>query len=301
VAGDGFLNLNKPSGITSYDVIRRLKPLLPATKIGHLGTLDPLAAGVLPIAVGRATRLIEYIEDNTKEYEARMILGGVSDTQDCNGNISFRPCELLEPHAIQAVMREFIGDIWQVPPMFSAVHHQGRRLYELARKGLEVQVKPRRVKIYDLRLISLQENNGRQEALFHICCSAGTYVRTICHDMGQRLGCGAYLNSLTRSRSGPFKIENAHDLDSLVAGKVPIASAIQALDFPLDALTRITVEPALSWAVMNGRPVVWPGVEEQKPYLLYDPDGVLLAVARGQIRDNQPFLQPEKVLTGGKN
>lgn len=283
-------------GITSYDVIRRLKPYLPKTKLGHLGTLDPMASGVLPIAVGYATRLIGYIRDNTKEYQAEMVLGGVADTQDRTGRITPVFSEPVPEVLISQALEQMVGEIEQVPPMYSAVHHQGQRLYELAREGVRVSVKPRLVTIHYLRLQEVTSEKNQQIVRFVIGCSSGTYVRTICHDVGQQLGCGAYLNSLIRLRSGPFKIDMARNLDSLTSDSEDIKASLMPPDFPLQEIPRVELEPPQVWAVTNGSPVAWTGATNDELYRIYDQGGEILAMARG--RDGH-ILQPERVLTRG--
>ena len=296
---NGFINIDKPPGITSYDVIRKLKPCLPGTKLGHLGTLDPMASGVLPIAAGYATRLIGYINDNAKEYQAEMVLGGVSDTQDRTGRISPVSCEPVAVVRIYEALEQMVGEIEQVPPMYSAVHYQGRRLYELARQGTEVSVKPRLVTVYYITVLKVVHEGNQQVVRFMIGCSSGTYVRTICHDAGQQLGCGAYLSSLIRTRSGPFKLDDACKLDSLINNPDEITARLMPPDFPLQGLPRVELEPDQVWAVTNGSPVYWLGAKDKELYRVYDQNRELLAIARGQVKEDGVMLQPEKVLSRG--
>ena len=293
---NGFLNINKPSGITSYDVIRRLKPIIPGIKIGHLGTLDPMASGVLPIALGSATRLIQYIEDNWKTYEGEMTLGGVSDTQDKTGNITPISNEILDKDRIETVMRQYIGEIEQIPPMFSAVHHKGKRLYQLAREGQEVKVEPRKVTITNLTILDISSDEP-QRVRFRVECSSGTYVRTICHDVGQELGSGAYLSSLIRTRSGPFFFEDSVNLDELTDYET-LASKKLPMDAPLGKMAMVFLDEAQVWKIKNGQALPWPGVNSQR-HLLYDGSREFLAIARGD--QEQGLLCPETVFTGGKN
>ncbi|HPT70087.1 MAG TPA: tRNA pseudouridine(55) synthase TruB, partial [Syntrophomonas sp.] len=179
----GFLNINKDPGMTSFDVLKKIKKIIPKTKLGHLGTLDPMAAGVLPVAMGHATRLIEYIEDSDKTYHARMTLGGVSDTQDAWGNIERTGCSSYRSEDLLKILTEFTGTIKQIPPMYSAVHHQGQRLYELARQGLEVERIAREIEIKSLQMLrSGEDTEGNPTIELVIKCSKGTYIRTICHD-----------------------------------------------------------------------------------------------------------------------
>lgn len=296
---NGFLNIDKPQGITSYDVIRRLKPFLTKTKLGHLGTLDPMASGVLPIAVGYATRLIGYIKDNTKEYQAEMVLGGVSDTQDSTGTITPIFCEPVSATLISEAMKQMVGEIEQIPPMYSAVHHQGRRLYELARAGKHVQVKPRLATIHYLELQEVAFANEKQVVRFTIGCSSGTYVRTICHDLGQQIGCGAYLSSLIRLRSGPFRINEAISLDSLTSDPDDIKTRLIPPDIPLQGMPRAELNSSQLWTIANGGPVFWSEAENNELYRVYDQSGKLLAIAKGCSNADGTMLQPEKVFTRG--
>jgi tRNA pseudouridine55 synthase len=238
---DGFININKPAGITSFDVIRTLTRAYRKVKMGHLGTLDPMATGVLPVAIGNATRLIEYINNRTKVYAARMVLGGVSDTQDATGNITWTKAARVEPEQIKETAQSFTGMIWQTPPMYSAVHHQGKRLYELARKGETVEVKPRQVQIeaIDITDISLNETALVQVSL-QVKCSEGTYIRTLCHDIGQKLGSGAYMDKLTRISSGIFNLDEAYTPEMILANGVE--NYLKPLDYPLNELPVVNLD-----------------------------------------------------------
>lgn len=216
---DGILNINKPQGMTSHDVVRDLRRLLGVKKIGHTGTLDPMATGVLPICIGRATRITEYTDLDLKKYRCTLRLGLVTDTQDIWG-------EILEENSTAAVTTEaareafsdFRGKIMQKPPMYSAVRVAGRRLYDYARAGETVEVKEREVYISALQIEAMDfaHDSDVKKITFTVECSKGTYIRTICQDVGRRLGCGAAMESLERLASGPFKIEESIDLYELV-------------------------------------------------------------------------------------
>ncbi|MDD2620108.1 MAG: tRNA pseudouridine(55) synthase TruB, partial [Syntrophomonadaceae bacterium] len=198
----GFLNVNKPLGLVSFDVIRKLKKILPRkTKIGHLGTLDPMARGVLPVAIGQATKIIPYIEDESKEYIASMILGGRSDSQDAWGQITYGPAVAVDLDMLKCIIKDFQGNIKQIPPMFSAVHHEGKRLYELARQGITVERAAREAFIKSIEIIDCDFSLKYPEISFRVVCSKGTYVRTLCHDIGEALGTGAFLSALLRSKA----------------------------------------------------------------------------------------------------
>ncbi|OGF25688.1 tRNA pseudouridine(55) synthase TruB [Candidatus Falkowbacteria bacterium RIFOXYB2_FULL_47_14] len=211
----GFLILNKPAGPTSHDMIYKLRRLTGIKKIGHAGTLDPFARGVLIVAVGReATREIGRFVKLDKEYSAVLRLGATTDTYDPTGNITTKPdSEYTKPDSetIKPVMQKFIGKQTQVPPMYSAKKINGKKLYELARKGVEVERAPVAINIYELELSSYDW----PLLAIRVKCSSGTYIRALAHDIGQALGCGAYLEELTRTAVGDFQIANAKTLEEL--------------------------------------------------------------------------------------
>ncbi|MCK4325586.1 tRNA pseudouridine(55) synthase TruB, partial [bacterium] len=208
---DGILNINKPRGITSHDVILQVRRIFRMKKVGHTGTLDPEATGVLITCLGKATKAVRFLTNHDKEYEGVMVLGVSTDTQDSSGRILREVDKLHVSEAeIMEAANRFQGEIEQIPPMVSAVHHQGRRLYQLARQGKVVERTPRKVKI-SFKILKVELPRVR----FSIVCSKGTYVRTICADMGEALGCGAHQAELTRIRSGPFHIKHSVSLEQL--------------------------------------------------------------------------------------
>ncbi|AEE96236.1 tRNA pseudouridine(55) synthase TruB [Mahella australiensis] len=207
---DGIINMYKPAGMTSNDVVmtlrRRLKPL----KVGHAGTLDPDASGVLPICLGKATRVAQYIVDGEKVYIAEMTLGIVTDTQDASGQvIEQRPIN-VDVDDIYDAAYSFKGKQQQVPPMYSAIKHDGVPLYKLARRGQSIVRTPRDIEIYDISILDIQFPD---RVLFKVRCSKGTYIRTLCHDIGQKLGCGAHMSYLLRTQVANFYIKDSVDLD----------------------------------------------------------------------------------------
>lgn len=209
---DGILNINKPTGLTSHDVVKRVRRILKIQKVGHAGTLDPEASGVLLVCMGRGTKLVEHLMNLPKHYRGTMRLGIKTDTQDAWGQVIFQgSVPQFTREQLLGVFSEFTGVIQQVPPMFSALKHQGRRLYDLARQGIEVERQPREVQIRALRLLEVSGSLVD----FEVECSRGTYVRTLCSDMGDRLGCGAHLSRLERIRVGPFALEEALTLEDL--------------------------------------------------------------------------------------
>lgn len=210
---NGVINCLKPPGMTSHDVVDFLRKQLGIKKVGHGGTLDPGAAGVLPIFVGKATKAVELFESSTKEYVAEMTLGITTDTGDNQGKVlETKECD-VELRSIIEVFSKFVGKIQQIPPMYSAVRHKGKKLYELARQGIIVERKPRTVEIYSIELIKYE--NPR--VLFKVSCSRGTYIRTLCEDIGRTLGCGAHLSCLIRTKVGPFNISQSITLEDIKA------------------------------------------------------------------------------------
>lgn len=208
----GFLNIYKPVGMTSHDVVARLRKITGIKQIGHTGTLDPFAEGVLPVCVGKATRLIEFLNDD-KEYLATVQFGASTTTYDREGEVTFTSdMKVLSENVIQA-LKVFEGEILQTPPMYSAIKVKGKKLYEYARKGQSIEIAPRKVIITNIELKSF--NSEQQQAEILIKCSKGTYIRSIAHDLGEKLGCGAYLIKLVRTQAGKFRIENSIPLDNI--------------------------------------------------------------------------------------
>ncbi|MEG0035486.1 MAG: tRNA pseudouridine(55) synthase TruB [Oscillospiraceae bacterium] len=227
---NGILLVDKPTDWTSHDVIAKLRGVLHERRIGHSGTLDPMATGLLVVFIGRATRAVEFAESHEKEYIAGFRPGIETDTQDITGNIlkiaenGFTRDELL------AVLPEFTGDILQIPPMYSAIKIGGQKLYTLARNGVEIERKSRPVTIKELEVIG--ESGG--DYILRILCTKGTYIRTLCHDIGCRLGTGAALSSLRRTKAGDFSIENAHTIEEI--SKLAEAGEIEKILLPVDSL-----------------------------------------------------------------
>ena len=214
---NGIINVYKEEGYTSHDVVAKLRGILKTKKIGHTGTLDPMARGVLPVCVGKATKLCEFMLEKEKEYYVVMRLGARSDTGDMTGNIT-ESCinDLLkvgEEQAVHEAIGLFVGDIKQIPPMYSALKVNGKKLYELARPGKTVEREPRNVTIYSIDITRIDLSNGIVE--FGTRVSKGTYIRSLCSDIGDKLGCGALMQSLVRTKSGIFDIDNALKLDEI--------------------------------------------------------------------------------------
>ena len=205
---DGVLNIRKEKGYTSFDVVAKLRGILHMKKIGHTGTLDPEAEGVLPVVLGKATKLVDLLTEKQKTYEALLHLGLETDTQDMTGTVlEEKPVEVTEEE-VRTVIRSFLGEQQQIPPMYSALKVDGKKLYELAREGKTVERKPRAVQFYEIEIKKI----GLPYVRFSVTCSKGTYIRTLCHDIGQKLGCGGCMEELLRTRSGNFVWEDSMTL-----------------------------------------------------------------------------------------
>jgi len=302
----GVVVVNKPSGPTSFDVVRRLKGLFKVKRVGHTGTLDPTATGVLPICVGEATKVAGFIADGEKEYEATVRFGQVTDTQDAAGRVlETRPIEGVTEDRVREALLSFVGLIEQTPPMYSARKIEGKRLYELARAGEEVERDPRTVNVDEARMTFFQP----PDCGIFVRCSKGTYLRTLAHDLGARLGSGAHLRELRRTRVGPFGIEESVGLDELMAaakqGKDELARYLKPLDRALDGLAELRLDAQLTRRVAHGHT---PGPADLSrlrapPYprgrrvRLVDPAGHVLAVAES---DGVGTLKLLRVLAHGE-
>ena len=271
---NGILIIDKPAGGTSMDVCAKVRGILREKRVGHGGTLDPMATGVLPVFVGRATRAVEFAENGRKEYLAGLRLGLVTDTQDVTGTVlETRPVP-AGPAELEAALGAFRGDIRQIPPMYSAVKIQGKKLYELARKGQEVERKPRPVTIHELELLGAEsETDYRLRCL----CSKGTYIRTLCHDLGQALGCGGALYSLRRTMAAGFTLADAVTIQD-------VQERGEALLRPLDGLfvqypARTVRSPGQEKRVRCGNPITLPGTEDGT-YRLYGQEGEFLCLSQ---------------------
>lgn len=232
---DGFIVINKPAGITSHDVVSSVRRILQLKKVGHTGTLDPFATGVLPIATGEATKAINFLDESTKEYLAVMHLGIGTDTQDYTGEIiSKADYRHITHDEVEKVFSSFVGTIKQIPPMYSAVKQSGIPLYKLARQGVDVHREPREVRIISLNV----EQINLPRISFRIRCSRGTYVRTFANDLGVRLGCGAHLTALQRTMSGMFTLDKSISLETLalLRDEFQLARVIMPLHFSLSHL-----------------------------------------------------------------
>ena len=249
---NGFLIANKPTGCTSSDVVVYVRKRLPrGTAVGHGGTLDPEASGVLPVCVGSATRLFDYIIDKKKTYVARIRLGVETDTQDATGRVVATHAVNAGEAELRAALPGFVGEILQVPPMYSAIKRDGRRMYQLARKGENVCLEPRRCRVDGIEYLG---SEGDDVHLLRVQCGKGVYIRTLCHDIGRALGCGAHMLTLERTAAGIFRIGDALSLEAIdaLAGAGRLSEALIPLDAPLDHLPAVYVGERARHAVLNG-------------------------------------------------
>ena len=276
---DGVININKPAGMTSHDVVSRLRKILNIKKIGHTGTLDPDATGVLPMCVGRGTKLSEMLMSSEKQYRAGLTLGVSTDTQDSSGTILSQRQVSVGEAEIRDVISRFIGELEQIPPMYSAIKVEGKKLYELAREGKEIEREPRKVTIYNIGIESINLDKNLIEMT--VDCSKGTYIRTLCNDIGEALGCGGHMSALTRTRSGRFEIENTVTLEE-------IEQRAQENDFgfitPLEEVLveyrKVILAEKNAWRVRNGIKTSVAGVCEGEIYRIFDEQGNFLALAK---------------------
>lgn len=251
---DGIINVNKPEGWTSQDICTKLRHRLHIKKIGHTGTLDPMATGVLPVCIGKATRIIEYYDDDRKTYHACMKLGYTSDTLDIWGNME-RSGDFsnVTEEMILSAFAAYTGSIEQIPPKYSALKINGKRAYDLAREGQEFEIRSRRIMIYSNMVTGIDLASGEVE--FDVTCSKGTYIRTICDDIGRTLGCGAVMSSLERTASGYFRIGEAYGIDELVRmTDEELAGCIIPMDRTLENLGTVELDDNRFTAFINGNP-----------------------------------------------
>ncbi len=301
---DGVLNINKPRGPTSHDVVARLRRVVGERKVGHAGTLDPMASGVLLVSLGNATRIVEYLVNWQKSYRTTAILGAETDTQDAagvvvsEGDASYVTRELLE----QALCA-FEGEISQVPPMVSAIRHRGQRLYQLARAGDVVERQPRPVRIHSLQLVEFQPGH-RVTAILDVDCSKGTYIRTLCSDVGRSLGCGGHMASLVRTRIGKFRVEDAVSPEEVEvsAASAGLAGIVQPIDEVLEEMPVIQLNAEDAGKAVHGATVMVGELAQLQPaggrVRIHGPGACLLGIGRLRLLSNEYLaLSPEKVFT----
>ncbi|KAB8143238.1 tRNA pseudouridine(55) synthase TruB [Chloroflexia bacterium SDU3-3] len=285
----GFLNIDKPAGMTSHDVVARLRRLARQKRVGHAGTLDPAATGVLVVALGQATRLIEYVQDETrKSYRATVRLGATTTTDDAEGEVGVvRPVPALAQADLAQALAPFQGHIQQVPPMYSALHHEGQRLYDLARAGVTLDLPARPVVIYQIDLVELR----LPDVVLDITCGKGTYIRSIARDLGAALGCGAHLAALRRTAVGTFVVAQAATLEALEQGQPALAEVLLPAEHAVRDWPAVALDAEQAAFVRNGRPLLLPDAPAGERARAHGPGGELLATL--QLQDGR--WQPTKV------
>ena len=270
---DGIIIMDKPAGWTSMDVCAKLRGILKTKKVGHAGTLDPMATGVLPVFVGSATKAVSFAENGDKEYIAGLRLGVTTDTQDTSGNVLERREIAVSRESLEAVLPWFTGEIQQIPPMYSAIKINGQKLYELARKGTEIQRSARNITIFELELLG-QTDDG--DWTLRVRCSKGTYVRTLCHDIGQALGCGGCMSALRRTMAAGFTLAESHTLEEVQQRGESLLAPTDSL-FQQYPAYRLTTEKA-DRACRCGNPIPAEGLAEGL-YRVYGLNGQFLCLS----------------------
>lgn len=277
---DGVIVINKPTGRTSHDMVSFTRRLFGIKKVGHTGTLDPDASGVLPVCVGKATKAADMLTASDKVYRTQLVLGMITDTQDASGEILAEQPVLVDKTEIEKVIKSFIGEIDQIPPMFSAIKKDGKKLYELARKGITIEREKRRVKIFDIDICEIDME--KLTATIEVSCSKGTYIRTLCEDIGMKLGCGAYMNTLVRTESADFTLEQSYTQEKLLEMKESgtLESAVIPVDELFSEYPKLMLDEFLSSKVKNGVRIRRKNLDEGAFYRIYDENGAFLCISR---------------------
>ena len=287
---DGIFNVLKPPGMTSHDAVEALRKILNMKKIGHGGTLDPLAAGVLPVFTGTATRFLEYAAHEEKSYRAELTFGIRTDTGDTEGQvIAQSPVRHLTEKEIEGTLASFRGEGTQIPPMYSAISVKGTKLYKLARQGIEVKREPRPITLYALELV---DYTGKT-LVFDVTCSKGTFIRTLCEDLAAKLGMAGTMSFLLRRKAGVFRLEDAHTLQEIAADP---ASCCEGIEPILAAFPRLTVNSLQGRRIAQGVATTLPGIQEGILYQLWTREGLLVGLARavdGRLRAHKIIHIPE--------
>lgn len=303
---NGILNILKPKGISSHKAVSEVRDILNIPKAGHAGTLDPAASGVLLVCIGKATKIVEFLVGMKKHYQGEMILGLSTDTQDSEGKI-IQKREVktgIDEKRIKDIFQKYEGTINQIPPMFSAGHYKGERLYRLARKGIEVKRNPKKIKIYQLNLMNFYRE-VTPIVKFEVICSKGTYIRTLCNDIGDELGCGAHLSNLVRKKVGNFNIEDSVNLGELRKDKTLGKRYLISIDSALEELIKIIVKSEAIKTVLNGGIIsseqiveVPEGIKTEKSKFvkIFDVKGNLLSISTSiKEKERNIFFKPVKV------
>ncbi len=278
---NGIINIDKPKGFTSHDVVAKLRGILKTKKIGHTGTLDPDAVGVLPVCVGHATKVADMLTASEKEYIAEVTLGSKTDTQDASGTVLATADVAVNEADIRRIAQSFLGDSMQIPPMFSAIKQDGKKLYELARQGLEVERKPRPITIHEIEILDLDLT--QRKFSMRVLCSKGTYIRTLCQDIGERLGCFAHMSALKRTKSGRFEEKDSLTLEEVEKrAKAEDFSFLVPVDQVFEELPPLYLSQRKAELMCHGVQVRTPGLTEGETYRVYDEKGNFLSISLAQ-------------------
>ncbi|GBE15912.1 tRNA pseudouridine synthase B [bacterium BMS3Abin14] len=283
--------VDKEVGITSHDVVQRVRRILSMRQVGHSGTLDPIASGVLVVLVGSATRVAQYLQEDDKEYHLTLLLGIETDTQDVTGQtLSRMEASHITRDAFETAVNRYRGEFLQIPPSYSAIKHNGQPLYKLARRGISVTVDPRKVTVYRAEISGWEP----PRAFLKVVCSKGTYMRTLCHDIGKDLGVGGCMESLVRTRSGNFTLKDAVDLDSLARDAAAPESLLQS---PASGLPFERYEPEddVLAQILMGRTVLWPGSEKAGMISVVS-GSRLLALGEVVVKNEKTVFVPRRIL-----
>ena len=287
----GILNVNKEVGISSNKCVSLVKKALNTRKVGHTGTLDLEAYGVLPIVIGKATRVSDYLMDDKKEYITEAVFGKRTDTLDYSGEVLDTSDIVFDKDQLLEVMEGFKGEITQIPPMYSAIKVNGQKLYDLARKGVEIERKVRKVSIYEFEILEYEF----PKAKFKITCSKGTYIRTLIDDLGDKLGSFAYVDSLCRSKVGDFFIENSvKSQDLLSMDKDQLLSKLKPVDFALSSYKKVTLPNTYYKQAINGMTMLVENYYEDELVRVYI-DDEFIGLAKSSIGNDRNFLKMDKV------
>lgn len=302
---NGIINVYKEKGYTSHDVVAKLRGILHMRKIGHTGTLDPEAEGVLPVCLGKGTGLCAMITDWGKTYEAVMLLGTTTDTQDTTGNVTSRNDVNVSELQIIEACGSFVGEYYQTPPMYSALKYKGHKLYELARQGIEIERAARKVAIHALHINEINLSDEEKTVTFTVECSKGTYIRTLCEDIGKKLGCGACMKKLVRTRVGSFGLDDSLTLEQIeeFAQNGEIKSQITPIDDMFSGYRKITVLEEYNKLLYNGNKfpakaanVNEADLTEEECFRVYDSTAVFIGIFRW----NAGVFAPVKMFWSGE-
>lgn len=274
---NGIIIIDKPMGRTSHDIVYEVRKLTGIKKVGHTGTLDPMATGVLPVCIGSATKAADLLALSDKSYRAQLVLGKTTDTQDAEGTVLSQSKVTCTEEEIREAISSFVGELEQIPPMYSAVKQNGKKLYELARQGIEVERKSRQVTVNSIDILNIKENT----VTIDVTCSKGTYIRTLCADIGEKLGTGAYMSKLRRTRTGPFTLEGSFTLQKLreLKEQNSLLETVISTDALFKEYPAIRLNEKQVRSVTNGVRMSWPG-DDGQIYRVYDGNDNFLCISQ---------------------